>query len=300
MISDHATNDPYSGSTAYLNNATSGRQGIGWFLASMITSLSAWQIIGAIPYALLILIGDPKDQLAAFIALNVSFIFLIVGLVFSLRIYHRLPFTSLISPEHKIRFSLFWQAFFTWLVLSALTSLIDGLLRPGVYVLTLSWEAWLPFLAASVFLTPIQTAAEELLFRGYLLQQISRLTTKRWLLALISGMLFMLPHFFNPEMQSDFLLTALFYFSFGVFVALITLRAGRLEYAIGIHAANNLTTILLANYRGSALPSPAIFTATSLDSLYNLISFLAGGLICWMILFSIFPSPTQRKGDPIS
>jgi membrane protease YdiL (CAAX protease family) len=288
---------PASNASAFLDTARAGRQGIRWFLASILLSLSAWQIAGALPYLLYLLFGNPADLLASFIAVNTSFIFLVGGLYLSVRIFHHLPPASLISPEQKFKFAFFWQAFLVWLVISTLTTLVDALIRPGVYAFTFSWNTWLPFLATALVLTPIQAGAEELLFRGYLLQQTSRLTTRPWLLAVISGTLFMLPHFANPEMQADFLLTALFYFSFGAFAALVTLRAGRLEYAIGIHTANNLGTVLLTNYQGSALPSPAIYTASSLNPLFNLITFLLDGLICWYFLFKVIPLPSRTKGN---
>ena len=145
------------------------------------------------------------------------------------------------------------------------------------------------FLPAAVILTPIQTSAEELLFRGYFLQGLGILTRKKWILIIISGVIFAVPHFLNPEMKQGFLLLALYYFSFGAILAWITLKSNRLEFALGIHAANNLFTVLFANYTDSALPSPSVFTATVLDPVFNLVSFLLGMGALWLLLFKLYP-----------
>ena len=58
---------------------------------------------------------------------------------------------------------------------------------------------------------------------------------------------------------------------------LIALRDGRLELAIGLHAANNVFLALVANYEGSALATAAVFTARELDPWYSLATLVAGG-----------------------
>jgi hypothetical protein len=70
---------------------------------------------------------------------------------------------------------------------------------------------------------------------------------------------------------------------------MITLKSNRLEYALGVHAANNLMTVLLANYKDSALPSPSIFMARIVDPVFNLISFLLGAGLIYLLLFKILP-----------
>ncbi|MRS04469.1 hypothetical protein EG832_14815 [bacterium] len=75
----------------------------------------------------------------------------------------------------------------------------------------------------------------------------------------------------------------------------MTLKSNRLEFALGIHAANNLITVLFTNYTDSALPSPAIFTATVLDPVFNLVSFLMGMGILWMLLFKGLPKIGSLK-----
>jgi hypothetical protein len=134
-------------------------------------------------------------------------------------------------------------------------------------------------------LVPIQTSAEELLFRGYLLQGLGRLTRQPIVLAVVSGLLFALPHFFNPEVAVNFWAVMAFYFSFGAAMTWITLRDGSLELALGVHAANNLFGTLLASYAGSALEAPAIFTAAGFNPWYNLISGLLALLAFYLVIF---------------
>ena len=82
---------------------------------------------------------------------------------------------------------------------------------------------------------------------------------------------------------------AVSYFLIGAFAAVITLLDGGLELALGLHAANNLYTALVANYTVSALPSESIFTVNEIDPLYGLISLMAGMLIFYLLVFQIFP-----------
>ena len=102
-------------------------------------------------------------------------------------------------------------------------------------------------------------------------------------------------------MEINFLLLALFYFSFGFFLGWISLRSQSLELALGVHAANNLFTVIIANYQGSALPSPSIFTASVLDPVFSLVSFLAGAVVFILIIRLLFPEMIKPTLDePVS
>ena len=132
----------------------------------------------------------------------------------------------------------------------------------------------------ALLFTPIQAASEELLFRGYLMQGSSLFTRNPIWLTLLSGLLFMLPHIFNPEMAVNFTIMAFSYFLFGAFLAWISLKDGTIELAIGAHITNNLFAALVVTFAESAIPSPAIFFTTHFDPLFS--------LIAQIILFGVF------------
>ncbi len=144
-----------------------------------------------------------------------------------------------------------------WFLLIGLTSILEALFYPGRYALTFKVEQFIPYAILALVLIPIQTSAEELFFRGYILQGVGLHSRNIWLLSAISGFLFMAPHFLNPEASSNYYLMGIYYFSMGAFLAYITLREGQLELALGVHAANNLFSVLIANYTVSSLPSPS-------------------------------------------
>ena len=74
-------------------------------------------------------------------------------------------------------------------------------------------------------------------------------------------------------------------------LATVVLRDGRLELAIGLHAANNVFLALVANYEGSALVTESIFTAHELDPSYALVTLVLGGLAFHWWIF--------RNGQPL-
>jgi uncharacterized protein len=96
---------------------------------------------------------------------------------------------------------------------------------------------------------------------------------------------FTLPHLLNPEVEKHgMLIMAANYFAIGLLLATVTLRDGRLELAIGVHAVNNVFLALIANYEGSALATESVFTARELDPVYSLVTLIIGAFVlhAWM------------------
>jgi membrane protease YdiL (CAAX protease family) len=197
---------------------------------------------------------------------------------------HERPPGSLVAPGQPIRWRRIALGCLLWLGLSAVITLVEDLIFPGRYQLSLDLGQWLPYAVVAILLFPLQSSAEELFFRGYLLQGVGLRTRSPWALAVITGLVFALLHFENPEVGSEFWLVMAFYFVFGIGLAVITLRDNGLELALGIHAANNLFAALVANFKGSAVNSPSIFTANTFTPWYSLASTLVGLTIVYLLL----------------
>jgi CAAX protease family protein len=100
----------------------------------------------------------------------------------------------------------------------------------------------LALLGVALFLVPLQAASEEILFRGYLTQALGRILPSRCLIVVAIALLFGLLHLntYGPVTLPYFLVLSLLY-------SLVSLRDGRLELAIGGHAAMNLFAVWLGN-----------------------------------------------------
>jgi len=186
------------------------------------------------------------------------------------------------------------QGFGVWFGLVGLMSLVEALVYPGRYVWTINLSRFLPFFFLALIFIPIQTSAEELFFRGYLLQEIGLHWKNVWVLSIVSGLLFGLPHLLNPEATVNYPLLGFYYFSFGFCLAFITLREGKLELALGAHAANNLFSVIIANYTITALPSPSLFTIKVLDAGFSVPVAILG----MNFFIFLFIGPLRRK-EPI-
>ncbi|GED86278.1 hypothetical protein TNCT6_33630 [Streptomyces sp. 6-11-2] len=101
----------------------------------------------------------------------------------------------------------------------------------GVWV---GWQTFLVSLAMLVVLVPLQSAAEEYVFRGWLLQATGAFLRSPWLAVLPQAVLFAAAHGWGtPWGFADLLV-------FGVVAGLLTIRTGGLEASIALHALNNL------------------------------------------------------------
>lgn len=89
------------------------------------------------------------------------------------------------------------------------------------------------FLLIVLFLTPLQAAGEEYVFRGYLTQAFGGLVRARWFAVLLPALLFALAH--GPQDPAIFFDR----FAFGIVSGLLVILTGGLEAGIAMHVLNN-------------------------------------------------------------
>lgn len=284
------------------------------YLVSLLLIVFFWFVLGSVPaVALVVYAGidenpstsvdlatgfvDGIDPMINFVVLNLSFIALLIGLFLAVRFIHQRPFHTLITPYKQINWQRIAQGFGVYLLLVFLASLVEYALNPEIYTLTLQPARFIPFTLLILIFTPLQTSAEELFFRGYLLQAAGHFGRNFIVLSLVNGVIFMIPHLANPEIESGPVLLALYFVGIGAFLAYITLRDNGLELALGAHAANNVYTAVFANYTNSVLPTESIFTVTELNPAFGLAALVVMATL-FLIYFFVM-RPAHRPAPPL-
>jgi hypothetical protein len=264
---------------SYLDLALQGRNAWWRYALGALTIAFFWLVLGYVPYLLLVGAGL-GDQLLEYLAVNFSILMMLAGLVPTVKWIHRRPLLTLITPEARIDWRRMARGALVWTAIAAVIVAIEHVLYPDRYYLSFDAGRFFLFVALVLVLTPIQAATEELVFRAYAMQGLARLTRRPAVLAVVSSLIFTAPHMLNPEVhQYGVLLMAANYFVIGMLLATATLRDGRLELAVGVHAVNNVLLALVANYEGSALATESIFTAIELDPVYSLVTLIIGTLV---------------------
>ena len=290
----------------YLELARQGRNDWWRYLISFPAILVIWLFVGAIPVIALMayvsMDGEPATNftktgfagvpvILEFLITMSTFLPLFAATFLAVRFIHVRSWKTLVTAKARIRWGRIFAGAGVWMLIAGLLSVIESFLYPDRYALTFQPVILLIFAVFALILIPIQTSAEEFFFRGYLLQWMGLRLKSIWLLSLLNGALFFLPHVANPEMATSSVFVGLGYFVMGFFCALITLQDHGIELALGLHAANNLFAVLFANYDVTALPSPSLFTVQNLDPVYSLISLVVGMLVFYAVFFR-----TTRSG----
>lgn len=280
-MSAETTVDPPPIRRDFLDLARLGRPGAWRWALGVVTTLSFWLILGAVP-AFVWKGTQGSTGYLPYITLNLGFVAMLLGLWISVRLIHRRPFRTLITPLRRLQPKLIALGFGAMLVGVTVTTAAEYLLARPEVSFQFDASRYLMFLPVVLVLTSIQTTAEELLFRGYLLQGTALWTRNIVVLALLNGVLFGVPHFLNPELGAGFVLVAPYYVAFGALAAALAIRAGSLELIIGAHAANNLFGALIYGYATSALSTDPLFVQKALNPMWVL-----PGLAITALLFVI-------------
>jgi membrane protease YdiL (CAAX protease family) len=108
--------------------------------------------------------------------------------------------------------------------------------RPTVALQPGFWS----FLVVILLTSPLQAVAEEIFFRGYLLQALGSLVARPWFGVVVSSVVFALLHGTqNLPLFVDRL-------AFGLLAAVLVWRTGGLEAGIAAHVVNNVFAYLIA------------------------------------------------------
>lgn len=267
------------------NTQTGNSKWWSWWVGLTVIFI-VFLLIGSIPSIVLLLMGllTPSNQQymdmnpLVFAAIIFPNLMMFVGVWIAQRVVHRRTLREL-TTTNTFRWPLVWQTMMVWLGVMVASNVVESLMYPGRYAVVFDFNKWILLAPVVLLLIPIQAAGEELMFRGYLMQAVARLTRHVWILIVLSGVAFMLPHFANPEMGNAIggeVPMALNYLLVGIGTAWMSVRDNGIERAIGMHVINNLYAGILVGYAGSVLGTPTIVEANVIDAWYGVITLLIG------------------------
>ncbi len=177
----------------------------------------------------------------------VSFLPLSVGLALAVRILHDRSWRTLFGPARLTWHSLFWVGGAIFLLQVVLTPLQVASPDVGRH---LTFARQWPWIVPAVLGILLQTATEEALFRGYLLQQLAVKSRSPLVWMGIPALMFAALHYDPGSDLVDKLWTGGLAFAFSLAAADLTARTGTIGPAIGLHAATNLSGVLLVGLYG--------------------------------------------------
>ena len=133
------------------------------------------------------------------------------------------------------------------------------------------------FLLVIALTSPIQAAAEEVFFRGYLTQALGSLAASPWLGIAASSLVFALLH---GTQNLPLFLNRL---AFGVVAGILVAVTGGLEAAIAAHIVNNMLAYTIAALSGTVAQLRAISTLSWAQAGIGIGSYTAFAVLIWLI-----------------
>ncbi|MCS7060701.1 MAG: type II CAAX endopeptidase family protein [Anaerolineae bacterium] len=277
-------------SNPFLSTVEAGKNAAWRYLLGIVVIVIVWQATGFLAGLLLFVLSDGaanSSMLESPVSLAImllSFTPLLLMPMLVNRWVHGRPASALFGAARRLNWRQIGFSAALWVLLMATVALVSTILGLSQYEYNGEFVGALPMVLVGLLLLPVQTSAEEVFFRGYLLQATGRLTHNVVLLSIVNGILFALPHFANPEMSMGPLFSLGQWFVIGFGLALITLRSGSLDAALGIHAANNVASFVLFGYRGGSLPAVALFVEDAPDPALGLVALVIATVIAYWVL----------------
>ena len=253
-----------------------------WILGTFLI-LITWFILGAILTAviaalfdldLLVLTGTDDESLAivrgyepwqAASAVLVSFLPLLVAPIILHRFLLRRPLRELFTRSTRNFSQEVLRGAAVMSLLLLLLGLPDFILNNSTYSWSFDATRFLPYLLIAFTLIPIQTTPEEVFYRGWIQLRLENGKRSIWIISIVGGALFALPHLGNPEVSGNLLLPVIGYGSTGFMLTWVTMRDQSMGLAVGAHAANNILAGLLVSSADSALPAASIWVTPEIQ-----------------------------------
>ena len=175
-----------------------------------------------------------------------SFVFMIVGVGVVARVLHWRSLASLLGPS-TLFIPQFWAVLRVLLVLGLVIFLLPPWDMAQEFEQNLPLNRWLMLLPLSLLAVLVQVSAEEIVFRGYVQQQLAARFRSPLVWMVLPAAIFAVGHYLPEQAGDNALLIALWAGLFGILMADLTARSGSLGPAIAVHFANNVSAILIAS-----------------------------------------------------
>ncbi|HWE48054.1 MAG TPA: CPBP family intramembrane glutamic endopeptidase [Caulobacteraceae bacterium] len=200
------------------------------------------------------LMQKPSDPISFFLFAGAMFGCYLVGLWLAALWLQGKRFGDLVG---RWRWGTFAAGAGVWLALIAAGGLLDWVLDPKGFTVTFS-PATASLALVAILGLPIQTFAEEFMFRGWIAQGWLLATKNPIATALLSGLMFGSVHLGNPP---DGLISAAAASCFGIASTLIAIRLGGLAFSFGMHLVNNLwSAVVVVSSSDVFKGAPGIFS----------------------------------------
>ena len=203
-----------------------------------------------------------------------------------IRRLHDISIRAFITSRAKIDWKRIGFAFTAIVLLNFLFFVFSYYSNPSHFQWNFDPQAFAILFLIAIVLVPLQTSAEELFFRGYLMQGFGQVFKHRIFPLLITSLLFGFMHFGNPEIDKLGPLLMVSYVSMGFFFGIITLMDEGLELVLGYHAGNNLLISLLVTADWTAFQTNSLFLDVSTPDVYMLAFMQLPMLLILLALFS--------------
>lgn len=144
-------------------------------------------------------------------------------------------------------------------------------------VFTSGQDGWAAFVVLMVITSPLQAAAEEVFFRGYLLQLLGSTRWGAWAGVVGSALVFALLHGGqNPALF-------LHRFAFGLVAGALVVVTGGLEAGIAAHVVNNLAAYGYAIFTTSVAELKSVSSISWIEAAWNVGGFALFGVVAWWL-----------------
>jgi len=192
------------------------------------------------------------EETVMILALGVSFGGLTLSVLGALRLMFGRPMRTWITAAPRFRWKLMLAGLLmhcgvlaVWLLIAS--ALGDESIRPPLFDTAESIDVRLTYLAVVLVCLPIAAAFEEILCRGWLMQQTGAFFRNLVPVLLLNGLIFSALHV-DPDLGRNVSRLAI-----GMVLSWGALRLGGLEFSIGAHTANNVMIALFVSSLSSNL-----------------------------------------------
>jgi membrane protease YdiL (CAAX protease family) len=166
------------------------------------------------------------------------------GVWLATRLLHKRPLQSLFGGTRRLAGGDFLKAALATLLVAAVISTVTLFTEPRVTRTEMTVAVWALVLVPVALVLLIQTSAEEILFRGYLMQNLAHRFRSPWVWAILPALLFAVAHW-SPGAQPWMNAMVIFaIFLFAMAAVLLVKATGNLGAAMGMHFANNVVAFL--------------------------------------------------------